>query len=282
MGNESSGDAIARSREQALIACLRTFERVLLGYSGGVDSAYLGAVAVEALGADRVLGVVGRSASLAGEQWEIARQAAAHSGLPLLEVDTNELADARYAANPSNRCYFCKTELWSVLAGVAQSHGFTTILDGTNADDLADWRPGAQAAREYGVRSPLAEVGLSKSEIRLLSRARSLPTWSRPAAPCLSSRIPYGTEVTIERLQQVERAEAAVRALGLHGDLRVRHHGEVARLELPSEELEHWLGSERMAQLAAAARAGGFTRVALDLRGFRSGSLNVLEGVSAT
>ncbi len=274
-------EAAARAKEQALIALLRSFDRVLLGYSGGVDSAYLGAVAADALGPWRVLPVVGRSPSLAADQWAIAREMAERSGLTLLEVDTHELSDPRYAANPSTRCYFCKTELWSVLRAVADDRGFGVILDGTNADDRSDWRPGAQAAAEHDVRSPLAEVGLSKAEIRLLSRVRGLPTWSQPAAPCLSSRIPYGTAVTVERLAQVERAESAIRALGVRGDLRVRHHGDLARIELAASELGRWLQPAAMRQLARAAREAGFARMTLDLRGFRSGSLNVLEGVTA-
>jgi pyridinium-3,5-biscarboxylic acid mononucleotide sulfurtransferase len=269
----------AREKEHRLIERLRTFPSILIGYSGGVDSAYLGSVAVEAVGAERALAVVGRSASLASEQWSVARAAAVQSGLPLLEVETNELEDPRYAVNPVNRCYFCKTELWRVLGAVARDRGYAVIVDGTNADDLSDYRPGAQAAAEHGVISPLADAGLSKDEIRQLSRARGLPTWANPAAPCLSSRLPYGTMVTPDRLRQVERAEQALRALGLTGDLRVRHHGDLARVELPADTLARWLSDDALRQLGEAVREGGFNRVALDLRGFRSGSLNILEGV---
>jgi uncharacterized protein len=196
-------------------------------------------------------------------------------------VDTDELHDPRYAANPTNRCYFCKSELWSRLLPVAAAHGLARVVDGTNADDLADHRPGAQAAREAGVRSPLAELGFTKADIRALSRARGLPTWQQPSSPCLSSRLPYGTGVTRERLHQVERAEAALRDLGIAGDLRVRYHEDLARVELGADELTRWLEPCRHAELREALLAAGFSRVAIDLRGFRSGSLNVLHGVGA-
>lgn len=270
-----------RDKETRLLAWLRAQPSVLVGFSGGVDSAYLGVVAREALGAGRVLAVIGRSSSFPASQWATAREVARRFGLPVLEVDTHELADPRYAANPSNRCYFCKTELWSVLQRVADERGFATIVDGTNADDLGDWRPGAQAAREHAVRSPLAELGITKADIRALSRARGLPTWSQPASPCLASRLPYGTPVTVERLRRVEGAERALRALGVRGDLRVRHHGDLARVEVEREELEHWLEPERFAALRGVLCDAGYARAALDLRGFRSGSLNVLAGVTA-
>lgn len=271
----------AAEKERALKERLYALPSVLLGYSGGVDSTYLGSVAVEVLGSERVLAVVGRSPSLAAPQAAMAREMAERCRLPLLEVDTHELSDPRYVANPANRCYFCKAELWAVLGALARERELAVVLDGTNADDLADWRPGARAAEENGVRSPLAEVGLTKNEIRFLSHARNLPTWSLPAAPCLSSRLPYGTEVTTERLRQVERAEAAIRRLGVRGDLRVRYHGDLARVELPAAELSSWIEPAALRRLGEAVRGAGFSRLALDLRGFRSGSLNVLEGVSA-
>ncbi len=273
--------AFAVAKETRLLAWLRSQSSVLVGFSGGVDSAYLACVALEALGAARVLAVIGRSASYPEAQWAIARDVAAQVGLPVLEADTHEMDDARYAANPTDRCYFCKTELWAVLGRIARERGIATIVDGTNADDLGDWRPGALAARERGVRSPLADAGLTKREIRALSARRGIPTWAQPSSPCLSSRLPYGTPVTAERLAQVERAERALRALGIAGDLRVRHHGEIARVELAAGTLDEWLAPERMRALRDAVRAAGFARVAVDLRGFRSGSLNVLAGVSA-
>jgi uncharacterized protein len=271
----------AESRERELIAWLRGQESgVLIGFSGGVDSSYLACVAVEALGPQRVLAVIGRSASFPAEQWATARDVARRFEVPHEEVDTNELADPEYAANPSNRCYFCKRELWSRLAPLAEARGFT-LVDGTNADDLGDYRPGAAAGRERAVRSPLAEVGLTKAEIRLLSARRAIPTAEAPSAPCLASRLPYGTSVTVERLAQIERAESALREIGVVGDVRVRHHGELARVELMPAELDRWLIPESSEQLRRAVCDAGFRRVALDLRGFRSGSLNVLAGVVA-
>jgi uncharacterized protein len=199
----------------------------------------------------------------------------------VLEIDTTELDDPRYAANPTNRCYFCKTELWSRLVPVATARGITCVIDGTNADDLTDFRPGGRAALEWGVVSPLAELGFTKSDIRALSRARGIPTWQQPSAPCLSSRIPYGTAVTPARLRRIERAEAALRSLGITGDLRVRFHGDLARVELAQGEISRWLSADAAGRLREVVMAAGFTRVAIDARGFRSGSLNVLSGVVA-
>jgi uncharacterized protein len=271
----------AAHKELALEGWLRERSRVAIGYSGGVDSAYLAVVARRALGAANVLAIIGRSASYPAEQWAVARSVAERFGVQVLELDTNELADPRYAANPSNRCYFCKTELWGKLVPAAREEGFQTIVDGTNADDLTDYRPGAQAAQEHAVDSPLAMLGFTKAEIRERSRALGLPTWSQPSSPCLSSRIPYGTGVTADRLAQVERAERALRELGVAGDLRVRYHDDLARVELGREALEQWLAPDASRALADAVRAAGFARVAIDLRGFRSGSLNVLHGVTA-
>ena len=265
--------------ERALVGWLRERRSAAVGFSGGVDSAYLACVARDALGREGVVAVIGRSASYPAVQWTRAREVADRYDLPVVEVDTDELHDPSYAANPSNRCYFCKTELWRRVLPVATAQGMAVVVDGTNADDLGDHRPGAAAARERGVRSPLAELGFTKDAIRRLSRARGLPTWSQPSAPCLASRIPYGTAVTAERLRRVERAEEAVRALGVAGDLRVRDHGELARVELAADELPRWLDAGAAAALSAAVREAGFARVALDLRGFRSGSLNVLAGV---
>ncbi len=267
------------AREHALLAWCRAQGSILVGFSGGVDSAYLACVVREALGADRTLAVIGRSASYPAVQWATARRVADDFGIPVLEVDTDELADPRYAANPTNRCYFCKTELWSRLLPVAQAQGFAVIVDGTNADDLQDHRPGAQAAREAGVQSPLAMLGFTKADIRALSKARGLPTWAQPSSPCLSSRLPYGTAVTPERLQTIERAEAGLRALGITGNLRVRYFGEKATVELDREMLAVWGQAVNRTTLQAAVLAAGFAEVELDPRGFRSGALNVLAGL---
>lgn len=254
---------------------------VLVGFSGGVDSAFLAVAALDALGTDSVLAVIGRSRSYPLVQWERARAFAAQFGIPLHEVDTDELNDPRYAANPTNRCYFCKSELWHVLTPIARERGLAVVVDGTNADDVGGHRPGMQAANENGVRSPLAECGLTKAQIRQLSQLRGLPTWNQPASPCLSSRIPYGTEVTPERLVLVERAEAALRALGICGDMRVRLYREFARVELGNDELETWLSPDRRALLGKATAESGFERSALDLEGFRSGSMNRDAGALA-
>jgi uncharacterized protein len=259
------------SREQDLRAQLRAFGSVLLGYSGGVDSAYLAAVAVETLGPERVLAVTGHSASYPEAQRNVARDVAVRLGLPHIEIETDELSNPNYAANPSNRCYFCKSELWSKLARIAQERGIDVIIDGSNADDARDHRPGFRAAAEYDVRSPLLEAGLTKADIRTLSRARDLVTWDQPSAPCLSSRIPYGLAVTPERLRQIECAEEILRREGLRV-FRVRHHGSCARIEASAAEMQHALN--RGPVLVRELKALGFARVLLDVDGYRQGSLN--------
>jgi len=274
-------DPILAGKEADLASWLSARAPVAIGFSGGVDSAYLAVAARLALGPDRVLAIIGRSPSYPAAQWAAAREVARSFDIPVLELDTAELDDPRYAANPSNRCYFCKTELWSRVVPVARERGFDTVADGTNADDLSDWRPGAQAAREHGVASPLAEFGFTKQHIRDASKRLELPTWQQPSSPCLSSRLPYGIEVTPARLKQIERAESALRALGIAGDLRVRYHEDLARVELAADELPRWLEPRRFDALRDALVATGFERVSLDLRGFRSGSLNVLHGVGA-
>ncbi len=268
-------------QEAALRAWFRARGRVLIGFSGGVDSAYLAVIARQTLGRDRMLAVLGRSASVAAGQWETARAVAAAHDVPLREVDTDELANASYVENPTNRCYFCKQTLWTHLVPIANALGYATIVDGTNADDLADHRPGRRAADEQGVETPLAALGFTKALIRERSRVHGIETWDRPSSPCLASRIPYGTAVTIERLAQVERAEAALRALGVAGDLRVRHHDDLARIEMAREQLATWCSPDGLRALTSALRAVGYAEVALDLQGFRSGSLNVLGGVVA-
>lgn len=255
----------------ALAAHLGTLGRVLLGYSGGVDSALLAVAARRALGPDRFLAVIGRSASYPEAQYATALDIARQFEVPLLEVDTLELSDPSYLANPVNRCYFCKRELWDRLGALAAARGFDTVIDGTNADDLGEHRPGLQAAAERAVRSPLADLGWTKADVREAARALGLPTWDAPAQPCLSSRVRYGLEITPERLRQVELGEAFLRALGIRGDLRVRHLGAAARLEVRPEEMEAVRGA--WPRVEAHFRALGFSEVTLDPQGYRRGAM---------
>jgi len=250
------------------------YGRVLLGYSGGVDSTLLAVVGRQALGTERFLAVVGRSASYPEVQWRSAVELARRFDVPLLEVDTGELADPRYLGNPTNRCYFCKTELWTCLGEVASARGFDAIIDGTNADDLGEHRPGLRAAGEHHVRSPLAELGWTKAAVREASRALGLPTWDAPAAPCLSSRVVYGLEITPRRLRQVEDGEAYLRGLGVTGDLRVRHHGDRARIEVAPEQMTGV--RDKWAAVTAFFRGLGFAAVELDPAGYRRGGLLAL------
>lgn len=247
----------------------------LVAFSGGVDSTFLLALAREALG-ERAVALTSHSPSVPASERDEARRLAARLGARHLERESREGEDPRYRANPLDRCYYCKLELYGICADVARAEGLAAILDGFNADDRRDHRPGRKAALEHGVRSPLAEVGLGKAEIRAWSEALGLPTWDKPQLACLASRIPYGTEVTPERLAQVERAEAALRALGFR-ELRVRHHGEIGRVELGEPELD--LGLSRRAEVVAAVRGAGFARAVLDPEPYRSGRLNELAGV---
>ena len=250
---------------------LRAYGSVCVGYSGGVDSVFLAKVAADVLGRERMLAVIGVSASFPQVQREAALQCARDFDIPFIELATDEMNDANYVANHSNRCYFCKTELWSKLEQVAAERGLLVVADGTNADDVSDHRPGMKAADEYAVRSPLLEAGLTKAEIRELSRAMGLPTWDMPSAPCLSSRLAYGVTVTRERLEQVEVAEERVRALGFR-EFRVRHHGDVARLEFSPPELAAAI--ERRQEIYDGLCDLGFDRVLLDVEGYRRGALN--------
>jgi uncharacterized protein len=248
--------------------------RVILGYSGGVDSALLAVVGAETLGSERFLAVIGRSASYPAAQEEIATELAQRFRIPLLEIDTQELSDPRYLSNSTDRCYFCKSELWTRLRQVAEELGFDTIIDGTNADDLAEHRPGLRASRELRVHSPLAQLGWSKHAVRDAARELGLPSWDAPAAPCLSSRVAYGLEITPARLRQVEEGEAFLRSLGVRGDLRVRHHGDRARLEVAPDQMERVRANWE--SIDAAFSALGFIAVELDPNGYRRGGLLAL------
>ena len=249
---------------------LGELDRVVVAFSGGADSAFLAWVAHEALGPDRVLCATALSPSLAGREEEDARTLAAEWGLSWTGVPTGELDDPRYVANGADRCAWCKTALMAALGPLAEARRATVVL-GVNVDDLGDHRPGQRAAAAAGARFPLVEAGFTKAEVRAVSRRLGLRTWDKPAAACLASRLPYGTPVTVGRLRAVEAAEAGLHRLGL-GQLRVRHHGEVARLEVPEAELASVLA--RRTDVVQAVQAAGYRYVALDLEGFRSGSLN--------
>jgi uncharacterized protein len=256
---------------EALEAHLGTLSSAVLGYSGGVDSAVLAVVGARRLGPARFLAVIGRSASYPEVQWKSAVELATRFDVPLLEVDTHELADPSYTANPLNRCFFCKSELWRVLGAVAAARGFDRLLDGTNLDDLQEHRPGAAAGAARQVHSPFVELGWTKADVREAAHRLGLPTWDAPAAPCLSSRIQYGLPVTPERLRQVELAEAVIRECGVAGDVRVRHLGERARVEVRTEERP--LVEARWVEVSGRLHALGFAEVDLDPRGYRRGSL---------
>jgi len=256
---------------QALRALIRTYPSVLLGYSGGVDSAFLAVVLRQELGKDRMSAAIGRSASYPDAQWQVARDVSARFDIPLVEIETHELEDANYLANPTNRCFYCKTELWHQLVPLARERGLNVVCDGTNADDLREHRPGKAAGVQAGVRSPLAEVGLTKAQIRAASRELGLPTWDAPAAPCLSSRVQYGLSITPSRLKQVEEGEAYLRTLGVTGDLRLRHLGGLARLEVEPSWIP-WVEARRAA-ITAHLTALGFAQVEIDPHGYRRGSL---------
>jgi uncharacterized protein len=265
----------SRGRLERLRLDLAALPGALVAFSGGVDSTFVLALAREQLG-DRVVALTAHSPAVPAAEREEARRLAARLGARHLVRASREGEDPRYRANPVDRCFYCKDELYRICAEVAGEEGLAAVLDGFNADDRRDHRPGRRAALQHGVRSPLADAGLTKAEIRAWSQALGLPTWDKPQLACLASRIPYGTEVTPGRLGQVERAEVALRGLGFR-ELRVRHHGELGRVELGAAELPE--GLRRRAEVEEAVLGAGFLRAVVDPEPFRSGRLNALAGV---
>jgi len=259
-------------KEQQLREIFRNLGSVIVAYSGGVDSSYVAYIANAELG-PRAICVTGQSASVPSYQQAEIDRLISEFGFHHETIQTDELNNPNYSANNADRCYFCKDELYSKLEALAASRGIQYIVDGSTTDDLHDFRPGRRAATQHAVRSPLIEVDMSKSEVREFSRRVGLPTWDKPASPCLSSRIAYGTTVTIERLHKVDRGEEILREFGFR-EFRVRHHDTLVRLEIAPAELDRVLRRDVIEQLAARFRELGFKYVTLDLQGFRSGSMN--------
>jgi len=278
--NASEASAILLAKERSLRELFREIGSVIVAYSGGVDSSYVAYVANAELGS-RAVCVTGVSASLPVYQSEEIDRVVKEFGFNHERVQTDELLNPEYQANNGNRCYFCKDELYTKLGSMATSRGIDLIVDGSTTDDLGDYRPGRKAAKEHFVRSPLIEVGMSKADIRELSRRVALPTWDKPASPCLSSRIAYGTTVTIERLTKVDQGEEILREFGFR-EFRVRHHDTLVRLEISSSEMDRVLNKKVLEQLAARFRELGFKYITLDLEGFRTGSMNeALSGMKS-
>ena len=265
-------DEETRAKYQRLQDILREMESVLVAYSGGVDSALLLKVARDVLG-ERATGAIAASPAYAAEETEEAVAVARQMGIPLLTLETHELEDERYLANDVNRCYFCKTELFTQLEPLAKQHHLRYIAYGVNLDDDGDFRPGQRAAREFGVRGPLKEAGMGKREIRAVAKMLGVPVWDKPAMACFSSRIPYGSRVDITSLNKVYRAEKALRELGFR-QVRVRHHEKIARIEVERSELPRLIDEEISRQVTRSLRDIGYLYVTVDLQGYRTGSMN--------
>lgn len=261
-------ERLERARE-----ILKSLGRVAVALSGGVDSAVVLELAARVLGAERVLAMTGVSESVGQQELNDAKAAAGGAGVEHVLLETREFSDPNYLSNPNNRCYYCKTELYSRMAEALLSRGRYTIINGTNADDLGDFRPGLRAAGEHGVRAPLAEAGLTKADVRDLAARYGMALHDKPASPCLSSRVQYGEEITGEKLRMIEGAEAVLRDMGIR-ECRVRHHDKLARIEVPPEWIEKISLRQTRTAVDAALRKLGYQYVTVDLRGFRSGSMN--------
>jgi pyridinium-3,5-biscarboxylic acid mononucleotide sulfurtransferase len=271
----ANGSTALQNRLAELEAIVAGRGSALVAFSGGVDSSLALAVAVRALPESKVLAVTSNNETYLPSELNLASEFAASLGVEHLVVNTRELDDPNYASNPTNRCYFCKSTLYSDLAKLAQERGYACVVDGANKDDEGDYRPGRKAARELGVVSPLSIAGITKAEVRELAKVLGLPSWDKPALACLSSRFPYGQEITPEKLAQVARAEEYLRREGFT-QVRVRHHGEIARLEVGPDEMQR--AFERREEISAELLDAGFLYVALDLAGYKSGSLNAALG----
>ena len=279
MSLSNSPESYQQDKLDDLKEIISNMGSVIVAYSGGVDSAFLAITANQVLGR-QALAVTAKSPSLAPAELKGALDLARRFGLNHRVIETNEVERPEYLANNPNRCFFCKDELYTHLADLALTERLAWVANGTNSDDLGDFRPGLEAAKQYGVRSPLVEASLTKEEIRAFSKAMDLPVWDKPAQACLSSRIPYGTPVSVEALTRIAQAEEFLRGLGLK-QLRVRHHGTVARIEVPPEDFASLLSDETRNEIATRFKAIGYPYVTLDLNGFRSGSMNEVLSKSA-